>query len=362
MDSNIKNERERLAVLINNLAEATFVTDSSGKILLFNANALTLLSTTMTLSGQDLSQVLPLFDQSKNSVDLFRLVEENVSVHRTDLNFVSVDGTHIVLDLTFARVRVRVGQKPDFNYVLICRDITKAKSLDQQREEFIAVISHELRTPLAIAEAALSTALLPSMNMPPAIGNLIKQAYRNVVFLGDVVTDLSTLAEAENGTLRVKPEIFDIKALISQLVADYLPNAIEKNLELKAIYGEGTSNVLSTEHYVREILQNYLVNAIKYTPKGQIILKCEPAKAGGVLFSIQDPGIGISVSDQKHLFTRFYRSEDYRTRKTGGTGLGLYLCQELAERLNAKVWCISRLNHGSIFYLELPKAPKQLKS
>jgi signal transduction histidine kinase len=105
---------------------------------------------------------------------------------------------------------------------------------------------------------------------------------------------------------------------------------------------------------VREILENFVANAVKYTEEGGITVQAEPSAGGGIVFSVKDTGIGISASDQRQLFTKFYRSEDYRTRKTGGTGLGLYLCLELAERLNAKVWCESVINHGSTFFLEVP--------
>jgi signal transduction histidine kinase len=111
---------------------------------------------------------------------------------------------------------------------------------------------------------------------------------------------------------------------------------------------------MSTERHIQEILQNYLTNAIKYSETGTVHLQAAKAQNGGVVFSVKDTGIGISPKDQKYLFTKFFRVEDYRTRKTSGTGLGLYLCRELAARIGAKVWCDSKLNEGSTFYLEVP--------
>lgn len=116
-----------------------------------------------------------------------------------------------------------------------------------------------------------------------------------------------------------------------------------------------TPLILSTERYIREILQNYMTNAIKYSEKGTVTISAEAAKNGGVLFSVHDEGIGISPSDQKFLFTKFFRAENYMTQTTGGIGLGLYLCMELAENLGAKLWCKSTSGEGSTFYLEVPQ-------
>ncbi|MBI4101239.1 hypothetical protein HY441_02085 [Candidatus Microgenomates bacterium] len=112
--------------------------------------------------------------------------------------------------------------------------------------------------------------------------------------------------------------------------------------------------VLTSELYVHEILQNFISNAIKYTQHGSITLSAVAAEKGGVRFSVKDTGIGLSATDKKKIFQKFYRSEDFRTRKTRGTGLGLYITVKLAERINGKIWFDSQLNQGSTFYLEVP--------
>ncbi|HUD11107.1 MAG TPA: ATP-binding protein, partial [Candidatus Saccharimonadia bacterium] len=103
----------------------------------------------------------------------------------------------------------------------------------------------------------------------------------------------------------------------------------------------------------REILQNLITNAIKYTKSGQITVGCSRV-ATGTEFTVHDTGIGISASDKPKIFTKFYRSEDYRTRQTGGTGLGLYITRKLSEKLGVKISFTSRLNHGSTFTLRVP--------
>ncbi len=356
LSNSMRTERERLLVLINNLTEAAFVIDQNGQILFYNAGALALLNTNTELQGHNLNKLLPLQNNREEPTEIIKLAQlaEASSRHRTDLTYQGSDGQTIRLDLNIAPVRVADHRHTMLNYVVLCRDITKEKSLDQQRDEFIAVASHELRTPLAITEAALSGALLPQMKASPQLKQLIDQAHRNVVFLAGLVQDLTTIAEAHNDAIQIELKRIDAHTLLQQLAEDYQAQADAKHLKLSVMVAPNTPPVLATERHIHEILQNYLVNAFKYTHQGSVELRAETGDTGGVRFSVRDTGIGISASDQPHLFSRFYRSEDYRTRETGGTGLGLYLCRELAQRMNGRVWVESTLNEGSTFYLEVP--------
>src|SRR5262249_297262 len=109
--------------------------------------------------------------------------------------------------------------------------------------------------------------------------------------------------------------------------------------------------------YVHEILQNFLTNAIKYTDKGTVTLGAEP-EDDGVIFSVADTGFGIGQNDRPKLFTKFFRSEDWRVRQKTGTGLGLYVCAKLTGLIDAKVDVQSELNRGSTFRLHVPNLTK----
>jgi signal transduction histidine kinase len=121
------------------------------------------------------------------------------------------------------------------------------------------------------------------------------------------------------------------------------------DLDLGTHLGEITASRL----YLKELLQNFITNSIKYTKDGSITLRVN-RKGKNIIFEVSDTGIGISKSDQAKIFNKFYRSEDYRTRETGGTGLGLYVAVKLAKKLGTRIELISRLNHGSSFSITLP--------
>jgi PAS domain S-box-containing protein len=351
-------ERERLLALINSLTNPVIAIDAKGSITLYNGAALELLNTNVNLTGKKLADLLSLIDEANHPADMFPKDAKNqIAFKRSDLTFVRQDGNRIKLEITLSAIHPQHRSQVAGGYILVLRDITKEKTLEEQKDEFISVTSHELKTPLAIAEANLSTALLPNFaKMDPKAVTLIDQAHRNIMFLGDLVKDLSTLAKAENGVLAVDLKMVDCKSLIDQLVRDYQPQAQAKGLALEVNVTPKLPPVLTSDYRVREVLQNFVTNALKYSQKGAITISVEPATEGdqGVVFSVKDTGIGISASDQTHIFERFYRSEDFRTRQTGGTGLGLYITKKLAERLNGKIWFKSKLNQGSTFYLQVP--------
>ena len=356
-----ETERSRLLTLIDSLQTAIFVVDDQGKIIQHNNAAMLLLGDAAgDLRGMVFKDAVPLHarsDLAAKPVDVLRdnrhSGDQPEFQHRRDL--VLTDERGQALDLDIMVRPVRLVRSNTTGCIVICEDITHERSLDEQRAEFISVASHELRTPIAILEAALST-LVHSQGTADAetTATLLKQAHDNTLLLGSIIKDLSTLAEARNDNLPIKLDQLDSAEMVNGIAQDFTAQVRQKGLELKTDIAAGLPPILSTKNYIREILQNYMTNAVKYSKTGTLVLAVAPTKDGGVVFSVKDNGLGISANDQKYLFKKFFRAEDFRVRETGGTGLGLYLCNELAERLGGRVWCQSALNKGSTFYLELP--------
>ena len=180
----------------------------------------------------------------------------------------------------------------------------------------------------------------------------IDVAHEQVLFLAKMVNDLSTLSRAERGVADEAEEI-DVADLAHSLYNEYAPQAQSKNLQFNLELDPQLGKVSASPLYLKELLQNFITNAIKYTKEGSVTVRIK--KEGTALhFAVIDTGIGISKSDQSHVFEKFWRSEDYRTRETGGTGLGLYVTRKLAKKLSTTVDMSSRLNHGSVFSFTLP--------
>ena len=356
-------QQTRLMTLVNSMNEAIISTDTSGVIEFYNAATLNLLDTNGDLRGKRLDDILHTYDQHNEPVQLFAaMTASKGGLQREDLEHHFSDGEAIRLGLNVSAVRSNQPSSRDKvqGYILIVRDITKTKSLEEERDEFISVVSHELRTPITIAEGTLSNLqVLVERDTPvKTFAGFLETAHEQVLYLAKMVNDLSTLSRAERGVADT-PEVIDIKTLLHDLYAEYEPKARAKKLHFNLEAHSHLGSVTASRLYLEEVLQNFITNAIKYTEKGSVTLSGR-TRQGVVTISVQDTGIGVSKSDQKRIFEKFYRSEDYRTRETSGTGLGLYIVQKLAHKLGATIHFTSRLNHGSTFGLSLHTTPAPL--
>ncbi|HUS26554.1 MAG TPA: ATP-binding protein [Nevskiaceae bacterium] len=349
-------EHERLTSLVNSMADGVIAIDENLKIVLSNGAALNILDINSTLRGKSIASVLHLQDKNNQKVEVNALVHAaKQPTSNRDLRLHYKDNSTINLYLSIAPVHLGYGQQGQRGYVLLLRDITHEKSLEEERDEFISVVSHELRTPIAITEGDISNAqfIAGQSGDIKQIQAALKQAHDQIMFLAGMVNDLAMLSRAERGKLTVEVEPIQVDKLVQSLAANYTPQATEKGLQLKAKVAANLPPLQSSQLYVREILQNFITNALKYTDKGAVTIT---AQAGdkGIRFTITDTGIGISKGDQEKLFDKFFRSEDYRTRKTNGTGLGLYVTMKLARLLHAEIDVTSKLNHGSTFAIFIP--------
>ncbi len=349
-------EHEQLNSLINSMGDGVIAIDKSKKIAIYNGATLNVLDINTAITGKQISAVLPLIDKNNQNVNVNRLIDDaKVAYSNRDFRLRYPDGSTVNLYLSIAPVKLGYGQKGPEGHVILMRDITREKSLEEERDEFISVISHELRTPVTIAEGNISNAkiLLDRGGDLNTIRNSLKETHDQIIFLSEMINDLSTLSRAERNTLSVDIENINMYELISGLVKEYTPQVQKKNLYLKVDLHPQLELLQSSKLYVREILQNFLTNAIKYTQQGGIVLGAKPEQ-NGVMVYVQDTGIGISRNDQAKIFDKFFRSEDYRTRENGGTGLGLYVTMKLAHLIHTDISVRSELNKGSVFYITFP--------
>lgn len=344
--------------LINSLTDGILHTDAQGVVRTYNASSLSLLDTNTALTNHHIDEVIPLCDSDDNHVSLEKIMRDTKAVQmRDDLWYKIGESEHIRLHITISPVRQTFGREADANsgYILILRDITKEKSLEEERDEFISVVSHELRTPITIVEGSLSNlAIMLDKKTYPAdkIKQSVASAHEQALLLAQMINDLSALSRAERGIGQSIDNV-DVSELVQKLHDSYAPEAHKKQLQFDLDVRIKPTVLMTSRLYLEELLQNLITNAIKYTKQGSVTLKVTQNK-NMLDFAVIDTGIGISKTDQSKIFKKFYRSEDYRTRETSGTGLGLYVAAKLARKLDTTIKVTSRLNHGSTFQFSLP--------
>jgi signal transduction histidine kinase len=221
-----------------------------------------------------------------------------------------------------------------------------------------------MRTPVAAIEGYLGLAINPqTAQVDERAKNYILKAHESTQHLGHLFQDLLDTSKAEDGRLSNNPSVVNVAQFITDVAQGLEMKASDKGLKLSykhLVNSEQLRHItpayytfVDTNH-LREILNNLIENAIKYTVSGEVYLDVT-GDDDNLIISVKDSGIGIPAEDMPHLFQKFYRIDNTDTREIGGTGLGLYLCRRLAEVIGGRVWAESVLHAGSTFYLQVPR-------
>lgn len=349
-------ERLRLTSLINSLGDGVIAIDENGRVIVCNGEALNILDQNSSMNGIKLSEVMKLVDKENHPINVDDFISHTLVATTTrDCSIVYSDDSSINVYLSIAPVHSGYEKDKGLGHVVLLRDITREKSLEEERDEFISVVSHELRNPVAIVEGNISNAEFMAKKDydPEKVLESLKHAHDQIMFLSGLIDDLSTLSRAERGKLNVEIENVNAHELVGELVENYTASAKEKGLVLQSEIDPKLELLKSSKLYVREILQNFVTNAIKYTEKGSVTIGAKQHD-NGILFTVSDTGIGISKGDKQKVFDKFFRADDARTHKEKGTGLGLYVTMKLTKIIHAEISLDSELNKGSTFSIFIP--------
>jgi len=252
------------------------------------------------------------------------------------------------------------------NVVGVFRDITKEQAEEAQRSDFISTASHEMRTPLAAIDGYLALASNPKIaTMDNNARKYVDKAAMATKHLSALFQDLLTSSRAEDGRLASYPAVVEIGETIEQVVEAEQFKAKDRGLIMHYVVSADKDvsggKVVRPLYYayvdpnrIREVLQNIIDNAIKYTPSGNITARLTGDNSV-IQLQVSDTGPGIPQEDIPHLFQKFYRVDSSLTRTVGGTGLGLFISKKIIEMYNGRLWVESQLGKGSTFFINLPR-------
>ncbi|MDD3480862.1 MAG: ATP-binding protein [Patescibacteria group bacterium] len=288
------------------------------------------------------------------------------AVFRTDTCFIhKKNKNRVQLSSSYAPIKDMEGNM--VGAICVFRDITKEKELERQRNEFVSTASHELRTPITATEGYLS--IITDSGMCKVDNNTkeyLGKARNTLLGMSSLVKNLLSVTKIEEGKLETTITNFPIKDLVKEVIDVFAKKAKDKGIELnfseskepgakgKKAIGRAL-NVTADREMIREVLNNLVENAIKFTDKGGVTISIDYDKEFATV-NVTDTGMGMPKDAQKHLFEKFYRVDNTATREVGGTGLGLYITRSIIETFGGKIWVESTKGKGSTFHFTIPLA------
>jgi PAS domain S-box-containing protein len=334
----VAREREQAARVLAALDEGVVLVDDDGIVRLWNPAAERILRVARKdVVGSRLADVLPEWRFVTG-----RAADEGMR----EMLPITAGGRELWLSM----IAVRSAD----GIVYAFRDETAERALERAKSDFVATVSHELRTPLAgIYGAAVTLGRDDVRFTDDQRRRLLSIVTAEADRLAHIVDEILVTAELESGRIRLNEEYVDLAAAAETVVAAARARLEERRITLAT--SPDAPAVVGDDQKIRQVLTNLLDNAIKYAPRAAIDVEvC--VSSGCVVARVRDTGPGIPASEQERIFEKFYRLDPHLTSGVSGSGLGLYICRELVERMGGRLRVESAEGKGATFTVALPPA------
>ena len=393
MVDRLRESREQIRAIVETAVDAIITIDEKGIIRLFNPAACRIFGYGENEAmSRNVNMLMPAPHQSRHKEYIrsyLKTGRTNVIGTGREVQGLRKDGSVFPMDLSISQMDLE-GRKM---FTGILRDISDRKKIEQAllkakeeavvasraKSEFLASMSHEIRTPLnaiiGMAELLGDTELTEEQKK---YVNVFQLAGENLLF---IINDILDLSKIEAGRIELEKITFSIRELVENVCEITAFKAHEKNIELSCWVDPKLPEFIEADPVrIRQVLINLLGNAVKFTEKGEVVLKMEAPKTGvdaaaahmgtqtvDFCFTISDTGIGIPTEKLETIFERFCQVDASTTRKYGGTGLGLTICKRLVEMMGGAISVQSRVGGGTTFsvFLNFPvarvKSPKYME-
>lgn len=304
---------------------------------------------------------------SEDSIYLFQQIfidarKEDKKIENIELELVHTNGQTVPIEVNIASFK-RDGEFAGM--VLTIRDITERRKIedelkksDKLKTEFMNIAAHELKSPVTPIKGYLDL-IISDKDANEKIKNWAKISLRNSERLLKLVNDILDVSRLDTDTMRFDMEKISVVDILDEVAEDMKPAVEGKGLKLITDIPRDLPDITGDKCRLAQVLKNLLVNALKFTDNGSISIIAKQKKEH-ILISVTDSGIGISNDELKKIFNKFYQVYTGDNRKNEGTGLGLFICRNILQKHNSKIWAESQVGKGSTFYIEIPYLHKMI--
>ena len=344
----ITDERDKVSLILDCMAEGLILLDEKGKVLAINRAARNIFGFS---EGEEDDGAL-LLTRSRRLREAIRECQEKHSSVLLDVDALTEDARSLRMFVSPVAGRQYEGQAVGTS--ILISDVTELKKAEGIRSEFTANVSHELKTPLTSIKGFTDMLSGGMVASPEDQKRFITMIGVEVDRLIDLINDILKLSELEGAAIDQCSERSDVLEVAKDTAALLTPAAQEAGVTLSV---SGLSaEVAVPQSRLKELLLNLMSNGVKYTEKGGKVDTTVRLKDNQVVIAVQDNGIGIPPEAQSRVFERFYRVDKGRARKNGGTGLGLAIVKHIMQLYGGTVSLESEVGKGSTFTVTLPLA------
>ena len=342
-----EEEKDKTASIVNNLSDGLIVFNEKGRVILINPQTEKFLQLS---SGDLLTKSIDELAIIPNVRPLARILgSETKGIFRKEITL------RKNLTLEISTIPMIIGGV-EFGNLVILHDITREKTIERMKTEFVSLAAHQLRTPLAAIKWTIKMLLdgdLGKINEDQR--EIIQKTYDSNERMINLINDLLDVTRIEEGRYLYKPVLADLKEIAGFVVKSHEDDIKRKGLKLN--FNKPTDKiprVMMDVEKIRLVVQNLIENAVKYTPTGGQINIYLKANEKEIELQVQDTGVGIPEDQQARIFTKFFRGANVMRMETEGSGLGIFISKNIVEAHGGKMWFDSEENKGTTFHFSLP--------
>lgn len=353
----MQHEKIKIYQLLDSIRESVLYIESSGENVYANEALLKMFPPILLSSAQGFRHAY------ERATSLFEHIDQPEELHdyigrlmNGELPGETIELTafrgNLVLRVYAERIAI---QNVEWGMMLVLRDVTKEKELDRKQSEFVSIVSHELRTPLS-SIMGFTELLLKREIDPERTRKYLSTIHAETVRLSQLINDILDIQRHETSDYQDVATEVDMKQTVAEVETLFTLSS-----ELHTITFDVPSSpctIIAHEEKMRQLLNNLIMNAIKYSPDGGTVKVSIDRLDDSIELKVSDEGIGISEKSIPYIFDKFYRADNSDTRKIGGTGLGLAICKMIVEEHEGSITVDSRIGKGTTFTVLLPLAPK----
>jgi PAS domain S-box-containing protein len=340
---NLKEERDKSQAIISSMGEGLLVVDKNYKIILMNKKAEELLETSIDKAiGKSWQGMVAVFKKEQELAE--RPIEETFKTGKTvvvgledDIYYKLPSGKKFPVEI----ITTSLGSEENVTAgIIVFRDITNEKSLNEAQKSFISIASHQLRTPLtSIRWYAEMLASEDAGSLNKDQKEFVSRVYSGALKLNEVINLLLSLARIESGKTEMEMKKVSLIPFTEDVIKELDPLFKQKGLKTEIIMKEkDLPEVDFDASMLRQIVTNLLSNSIRYTNDNGVIQVIIEKKPGEIVYSVKDDGIGIPENQRSKIFGKFFRAENAMSKVPDGSGLGLSLVKALVEMNKGAIW------------------------